>query len=527
MRMTRRHLLTAALGASQVALLERFGLPRLARADGTATDGPTRLLTIYLQGGVREHYFWWPLGPDLTEQYLPPPTDHVGEPAFGTLDSVKTVGEGSGGFAPLQMIQLWNPDDPAQRDGTHTPLGYGWQHYDLLSRTAVVHGIDQVTNAHQSGYIAAMCGIAGSDYRAPAIQSVVANHFYEAYADERPLPCVAIDAAGLPASLGLPGRASAIYVPNLQELAGLMRAKGDENWWWNGLDARRDVPDLDLWGKASGGDVALTDLEETALANVRRFAGRSSTGTDAFLEQLHDTYAGVSRTLAKDVVGILEAVTPVEYLVPAPYLANVSTHGNFGYNFGANFNQSQLEDPMNMVLRVLKSGLATSVHAYLPQIYYDTHSGFSGHTFAAAHLRAQFDCIARMLGEMDASPSGTPGKSLLDDTLVLIFSEFGRNWAYGPGHADPGAWSYPDDHHPATTVTLVGGGVAGNRMIGSFDMPHALGVPVEIREESGETSVRVPRAADLTATACCAMGLGLQDFFIPGGFGEILGVRAE
>jgi hypothetical protein len=73
----------------------------------------------------------------------------------------------------------------------------------------------------------------------------------------------------------------------------------------------------------------------------------------------------------------------------------------------------------------------------------------------------------------------------------------------------------------------VGGGVAANRMIGSFEMPQARGVPVEILDESGGTQKRVPRAADTITTACRIMGLGFDQFFTPGGHGEVAGIRKE
>ena len=66
--MTRRKLLQLAVGAGQVALLDKLGFPvfrsRSARANpngGTGTGNPTKLLTIYVPGGWFPVYLWCPL----------------------------------------------------------------------------------------------------------------------------------------------------------------------------------------------------------------------------------------------------------------------------------------------------------------------------------------------------------------------------------------------------------------------------------------------------------------------------------
>ncbi|APR77924.1 Hypothetical protein A7982_03271 [Minicystis rosea] len=526
MKLSRRALLTTAFGATQLALLDRFGLLREAKAD-VSSDAPTKFLTLYLRGGTRPQYFWWPLDVADADKYLPPPGGYEGEVAFGTPDRIATLGPGDGKYAPLQVTKLWDDADPSTVGNGNTPLGYGWSNFKLWEQTAVLHGIDQGTNAHTSAYIAAMSGVAGADYRAPAMQCVVANHFLTKFADSRPLPCVALSAEGIPQARDLPGRAGAILAPSIASLESMLSADPAKNWWWKGLDARTEAPLVGFDGKAIGGKLSATDLEAATMASVQRFRGRSTAATDAMLQQLYENYQGMSRVLASDVTTMLSKITPVEHVTPKPdYLKNITTSGVFGYNFGANFYQYALEDTLNMTLRFLKSDLATSIHASLGSGFgFDTHSGILGHTQGAVHQRGIFDAIARLLGEMKLSPApGKPGKSLLDDTLVMIFSEFGRSWASGPGHAQTEGWLYPDDHHPITSVTYVGGGVAGNRMIGGFKMPAANGVDVDI-DELGQAVSRVPRASDATATAFRIMGMEFDDFFLPGGFGEVVGLR--
>ena len=518
MKLSRRQLMTAAVGASQLALLERFGLVRDARADGPA-DGPTKLLSIYLQGGTRPQYFWFPFSPEVADQALPAPSvDFNGFPLFCTPDNVVTCGPNDGKAPPLQMTRLWNPADPTTDGDGFTSCGYNWIGDELYKKTAVLHGIDQGSNAHGSAYVAAMCGVAGSDYRAPALACVVANHFYEKFADTRPLPSVALSQMGLPQSRDLRGEVATLAVPSAKSLGPMLDADGATNWWWKGLDARSQVDAMSFAGEAVGGTIGATVLEASSIARIRDYGGMSTAGTDAYLAQLHDTYQGISRTLAADVTDILGKVKPIEHFDTDGYafffMANAS---NPAINFTPSF---------EMALRLLKSDLCTSVHAHLPQVYFDTHST-TGHTAGAGMQRASMELVGRLLLEMQLSPApGKPGKTLLDDTLVMIFSEFGRTWGWGASQDDPASFSGGDDHHPISAVTFVGGGVAGNHMIGSYlNMPNTVGAPVDLVDESGETVSRAPRAQDTVATACRIMGMEMEDFFLPGGYGEVVGIR--
>jgi hypothetical protein len=229
----------------------------------------------------------------------------------------------------------------------------------------------------------------------------------------------------------------------------------------------------------------------------------------------------VSRVLAADVVTVLERTKGIDALTMsrAPYLSSYLTPA-FSYTFGlANFHMTGLEPRFDMALRLLKADLATSIHVSMG-LDFDTHSGL-GHAFSCAHGRNMFDLVARFLGELKSTPlPGNPNKTLLDDTLVVMLSEFGRSWA------SKGASGYdlPDNHHPFTSVLFAGGNVANNRMVGGYDT-RGFGVATDLIEENEQPSHRVPRSADLAASAMRIMGLGFHDFFIPGGFGEIVGLR--
>lgn len=528
MRSTRRQLLQWGLGAAQVALLDRYNLLWRSAHAQVSSDAPTKLLTLYISGGYRPQFMWWGQDDAAVDKAVPPPADYNGEPVFFKASNLVDLAPANGNYRPLRTWRSWDMANPANRASGFSPMMYGWQHFGLHQQTSVLHGIDQGTNAHESGYIAAMCGVAGSDYRAPAIQSVLANHLYEKFKGTRPLPCVAISGNGMPVATGLPSHAAPILVPSIDALRPALSSKAMDNPWWKDLETRSPVPELDFRGMPTGATLSATKLEEYSYARARAFAGKSTPRVDKFLEGLHGTLTAVSRALAANVTDVLEGIKGVDWLKAnrPPYVQNYFMDP-FTYTFGlANFHQTQLEPPLEMTLRLLKSDLTSSIHTVLPSPYFDTHNGSFGVHFSCAHGRAAMDCVARFLGEMKNTPApGKPGKTLLDDTLVLVFSEFARSWPSGSSQAQVGSWQYPDDHHPFTSVTYVGGGVAANRQLGSYTVPLGGGTPVDLIEENGQPGKRIPRAADMTTTALRILGLGFSDFFIPGGYGEVVGIR--
>jgi uncharacterized protein (DUF1501 family) len=517
---SRRTLLKWSLGAAQLAMLERFGLSaRPARA--ATVDVPSRLVVLYMTGGIRQQYSFWPLDDAAVERAVPYPTEFAGEPVFFRAPSLIDLGPANGAYKPLRVWRSWNPANPAQRDGTYSPAMYGYVHYGLHEQLSMLHGIDQGTNDHASGFVATMCGLAGADFRAPALHSVIANHLYSRFKDTRPLPFVVVNAeGGMPVAMGMPAHAAPNRVPSIDALAATFSDDPAANEWWGGLDERAARPELDARGAATGGTVSTTVLEDFALSRPRHSLGRSTSGVDQFLEGLHGSLSSVSRVLASDVVSVLAATPGAEHIAanPPPHIS--SYFSPFGYSLGlANFYMTQLDGRFDTVLRLLKSDLTTAVHMSM-YLNFDTHSG-TGHEFSSAHGRNMMDCIARFLGELKATPApGLPGKTLLDDTLVLVVSEFGRTWAYQTADG----FGLPDAHHPFTSVAFAGGNVAPNRQVGSYTN-EGMGLPVDIIEEDGRATNRVPRAADMVTTALRIMGMDVHDFFIPGGFGEVVGMR--
>ncbi|MCP3099485.1 DUF1501 domain-containing protein [Myxococcus sp. K15C18031901] len=519
---SRRTLLKWALGAGQLALLDRAGLLRSGVARAADADLPSRLVVLYIPGGFRPAYYFTPMEDAEIPLCVPPSGGYSSEPAFFDASKVVDLAPANGPYKPLRTWQSWNPQNPAAR-GSYSPLMYGYKHFALHEQLSVMHGIDQGTNDHASAFISAMCGVAGSDYRAPALHSVIANHLYERYRETRPLPFVVVSGErGTPLGMGLPSHAAPVQVPSLEALKPMLSGKPADNAWWTGLDARTEGPEMNARGQPTGSTLKTTTVERYSLTRAQPFVGRSTAKVDNYLEGLHGSLASVSRVLATDVVSLLETTKGIDTLkTNRPAYLSSYLNETFTYTFGnANFHLVGLDPRMDMALRLLKSDLATSVHVSL-QLDFDTHNG-SGHAFSCAHGRGLMDCVARFLGEMKATPApGKPGKTLLDDTLVMVMSEFGRSWAY---RANDGSYGLPDDHHPYTSVVFAGGNVAPNRQVGTYTT-RGLGTPVDIIEETGQTSKRVPRSADVVTTALRIMGMETHEFFIPGGYGEVVGIR--
>src|SRR5690349_2375507 len=95
MKATRRQILRAAVGASQLALLGKFGLlpiqSKRAYAAAAAANGPTRLLTIFCNGGWIPWYFFCPLDATTVSTFVPPMTVAGGEPLYYDAAQVRNL----------------------------------------------------------------------------------------------------------------------------------------------------------------------------------------------------------------------------------------------------------------------------------------------------------------------------------------------------------------------------------------------------------------------------------------------------
>jgi hypothetical protein len=108
--------------------------------------------------------------------------------------------------------------------------------------------------------------------------------------------------------------------------------------------------------------------------------------------------------------------------------------------------------------------------------------------------RALDNALGPLLDDLSTRPGFEPGKTLLDETMVVLLGEFGRT--VGALTANSGR-----DHYLRMSAVLAGGGVRGGRVIGQTN---AAGNAVT---EYGWSAGRDVRPEDITATIYSALGI--------------------
>jgi Protein of unknown function (DUF1501) len=445
------------------------------------------------------------------------------------IDGTAAALTAGGASKKIAIARYWNPASPSDHDTVVNPANGGSTQYfnfgyaladplySIFNRMAVLVGVDQGTAAHPSGVVAALSGLAGENYRAPAIGSVVANALSSRFPN-RVLPHVRIGGP-VTSPLDLPASAAAIDMTNAANIA--LSYTENNPRAWTGLTGRqmRTVPP-----KASGigapETLALTEVDALLMKHIRRDYGQAGTAYNKMLEQLYEGLKGSSRVLAQNVVNQLNSTPGLQF--------NVGRYATTGAHASCIDSSSTCfhwwSDPQTTTaLKLLKSGLTTSVNMRMvsPESVngFDTHNHL-GFQFSSVGFRVVLEQIGRMLIEMSLTPGAIAGRSLLDETVVYVCSDFGRTFPK----------SGLDSHHPATVAMLCGGNIIGNQMIGAWDesLPAGsspMGVPVAIAEEDGHNSMRKPIAGDVAATLYSCFGLRPNlDYFIPGGFGVVKGV---
>ena len=108
---------------------------------------------------------------------------------------------------------------------------------------------------------------------------------------------------------------------------------------------------------------------------------------------------------------------------------------------------------------------------------------------------AQLDpALGSLLADLKATPGKTAGKTLFDETLVVIAGEFGRTVGLLNGQNGR-------DHFAINSALFAGGGVKGGQVIGATD---AAGSTITDSGVSGRTELR---AEDIACTVYSALGI--------------------
>jgi hypothetical protein len=130
---------------------------------------------------------------------------------------------------------------------------------------------------------------------------------------------------------------------------------------------------------------------------------------------------------------------------------------------------------------------------------WDHHSGIYDKPGAGVNSlytqMAQFDpAYASLLADLSSMPGSVSGKTLLDETIVVVVAEFGRTVGVLNNQAGR-------DHNLRMTTVWAGGGVRGGQVIGKTD---ATGGSVS---DYGWSANRDIRPEDVTSTLYSALGI--------------------
>jgi hypothetical protein len=119
-----------------------------------------------------------------------------------------------------------------------------------------------------------------------------------------------------------------------------------------------------------------------------------------------------------------------------------------------------LGDQARVAVDALSIGLSRCVSLSHPtqSFGWDTHQ--QNDTNQSPLWEGLFDGLNELMTLLDATP-GQSAATLADETMVVVFSEMGRTPQLNAANGK--------DHWPYTSVLMVGGGVAGGRVIGGFD----------------------------------------------------------
>ncbi len=535
-KLNRRRFLGACLGASQVALLGKYGLLE-NKAWAAPANGPTKLLTIYVPGGWQPGYFFNGFSDrilnneDLFRERVPNKNGNSGVgPVYFNRNEIENLDGTSGSdgkYNKISVIKQWDEEALAMGNkdrGAGTAVhGWAWKQNKLYEDTCVVHGVDHETPSHDSGKIAMMCGIAGPQYRAPAMHSVVAARLYDKFKDTRPMGAVAISHGLVPNAFDLGSKGSPIQLSSLAAAGKLLSER--DPFLWKGIADTREEKQIPVFDGVVAHPIQTNAIDDFVLKQTKKLAGSTTTSTDRFYESIYQMNKTLSTRLAQDIVSKIENTPGWESDYPYwardsmnPYSSNLAgSVADSGGTWSRHF---------DFALRLLKSDACTalSLHANgISRATFDTHSA-GGQANQYVFVRTAIEAIGRLLGEMKNTQIGG-GRTLLDDTLVIISSEFARTWSLVGGSGS--------DHWPVTSTVFVGGGVAGNRSIGTYDFKGVItGVsgpnPAkgDLILEDGSKANRAYLARDIAWTAYHLLGVADQPTFIPGGPGQIIGVQS-
>src|SRR5262249_23415329 len=125
---------------------------------------------------------------------------------------------------------------------------------------------------------------------------------------------------------------------------------------------------------------------------------------------------------------------------------------------------------------------------------WDNHQNIYGNNAGIYPLARALDVgLGNLISDLSQTPSPS-GRTLLDDTLIVVKGEFGRTIGNITTHLGR-------DHYFVHSALVAGGGVRGGRVIGKTTPDGAY------IEDSGWSEQRPTYAEDIAATIYSALGI--------------------
>ena len=218
---------------------------------------------------------------------------------------------------------------------------------------------------------------------------------------------------------------------------------------------------------------------------VSRFSDRWN-----FLHQLDANRT--SGALGKKTLDMDDFYTQANTLMAAP---NINAVFSFTTDEHTNYGASTFGDSLIIARNLVSAGKGTRfVQATFGG--WDHHSNIYDKTGDSLYSQsAAFDpAYGALMTDLASMPGSTAGKTLLDETLVVIVAEFGRT--VGALNVQAGR-----DHNLRMTTVWAGGGTRGGRVIGTTD---STGANVADYGWSGNRDIR---PEDVTCTIYSALGI--------------------
>jgi hypothetical protein len=202
-----------------------------------------------------------------------------------------------------------------------------------------------------------------------------------------------------------------------------------------------------------------------------------------------------SGMLGKSTLDMNDFYTQSKALMDAP---NINATFSFTAADHTKYGATTFGDSLIVARNLVAAGKGTRfVQATLGG--WDHHSGIYNPAAAGVNSLytqcAQFDpAYASLLADLQSMPGSVSGKTLLDETLVVIIAEFGRTVGVLNNQAGR-------DHNLRMSTVWAGGGVRGGNVIGKTD-PTGANVA-----EFGWSANRDVRPEDVTSTIYSALGI--------------------